>query len=137
MTDIAAFAGTPHVPAPQNDSNRAYLPGSPERAALKARLKQMAGDRADIPLIIGGAEVRTGNVRQVVMPHSHREVLAEFHLAGAQELKAAAEAALQAKAVDIVTAFAGELGLTVLGCVPSALKGPKGNQEYLLYLQKA
>lgn len=44
--------------------------------------------------------------------------------------------ALQAKAVEQVTAFARELGLTVLGCVPSALKGPKGNQEYLLYLQK-
>jgi 1-pyrroline-5-carboxylate dehydrogenase len=97
MTDIAAFAGTPHVPAPQNDPNRAYLPGSPERAALKARLKQMAGERADIPLIIGGAEVRTGNVRQVVMPHDHAHVLGDWHVAEADHVSDAITAAIKAR----------------------------------------
>jgi len=97
MMDIAAFAGTPHVPAPQNDANRAYLPGSPERATLKARLKQMAGERADIPLIIGGAEVRTGNVRQVVMPHDHAHVLGDWHMAEAGHVSDAITAAAKAR----------------------------------------
>jgi len=97
MTDIAAFAGTPNVPAPQNDPNRTYLPGSPERAALKARLKQMAGERLDIPLIIGGAEVRTGNMRQVVMPHDHAHVLADWHVAEAGHVSDAITAATKAR----------------------------------------
>lgn len=58
----------------------------------------MAAERIEIPLFIGGKEIRTGNTRKVVMPHSHGEVLAEFHLAGPAELKLAAEAALKAKA---------------------------------------
>lgn len=83
------------VPLPLNEPVRAYAPGSPERESLKLRLKM---DRIEIPLVIGGKEVRTGNLRKVVMPHSHGEVLAEFHLAGAKELEAAAAAALKAKA---------------------------------------
>jgi len=58
----------------------------------------MAKERIEIPLIIGGREVRTGNTRKVVMPHSHGEVLAEFHLAGKTELEQAAQASLKAKA---------------------------------------
>jgi hypothetical protein len=56
----AAFAGVRRVPEPVNDPNRSYAPGSPERAELKARLKAMAAERIEIPLIIGGTEIRTG-----------------------------------------------------------------------------
>jgi 1-pyrroline-5-carboxylate dehydrogenase len=97
MSDIAAFAGTPNVPTPQNDPNRAYLPGSPERAALKARLKEMAANRADIPLIIGGAEIRTGALRQVVMPHHHAHVLADWHVAEPGHVADAITAAAKAR----------------------------------------
>jgi 1-pyrroline-5-carboxylate dehydrogenase len=90
------------LPLPVNEPIRSYAPGSPERESLKLRLKEMSAetgkDRVEIPLVIGGKEVRTGNLRKVVMPHSHGEVLAEFHLAGAKELEAAANAALKAKA---------------------------------------
>src|SRR4051812_27191630 len=87
----------PLVPPPINEPIRGYEPESPHRASLKARLETMARERIEIPLIIGGKEVRTGKKRQVVMPHAHREVLAEFHLAGPDELKAAVRAAAQAK----------------------------------------
>src|SRR4051812_31330966 len=92
-----AFAGTRRVPPPVNAPNLEYLPGSPERAALKARLKEMAGERLDIPLIIGGREVRTGRVEQAVMPHDHRHVLADFHVAGPDDIRAAVAAALEAR----------------------------------------
>ncbi len=92
----AAFAGVRRVPPPVNDPNRSYAPGSAERAELKARLKAMAGEKLDIPLVIGGKEIRTGRTAKTVMPHAHRHVLAEYHLAGpehvAQAIAAAAEA---------------------------------------------
>jgi 1-pyrroline-5-carboxylate dehydrogenase len=90
------------VPTPVNEPVRSYAPGDvageAQRKSLKAMLARMAGERIDIPCIIGGKEVRTGNKRQVLMPHSHKEVVAEFHLAGPAEMQAAAEAALEAKA---------------------------------------
>jgi 1-pyrroline-5-carboxylate dehydrogenase len=93
---IAAFGGTRRVPQPVNDPNRSYAPGSPERAELKARLKSMAAEKLDIPLVIGGREIRTGRTAKSVMPHDHGHVLAEYHLAGpehvAQAITAAAEA---------------------------------------------
>jgi len=52
-TFTAAFAGVRRVPAPVNDPNRTYAPGSPERAELKARLKSMADEKIDIPIIMG------------------------------------------------------------------------------------
>ena len=56
----AAFAGVRRVPEPINDPNRSYAPNTPERAELKARLQAMAAERIEIPLIIGGKEIRTG-----------------------------------------------------------------------------
>lgn len=79
-----------------NEPVRTYAPGSPERESLKLHLQKAA--KIEIPLVIGGKEVRTGTLRKVVMPHAHGEVLAEFHLAGAKELELAAKAALAAKA---------------------------------------
>jgi 1-pyrroline-5-carboxylate dehydrogenase len=90
------------IPTPINEPVRTYAAASPERASLKARLEEMSAqtgkNRIEIPLMIGGKEVRTGNLRQVVMPHAHGEILADFHLAGPNELSLAADAALKAKA---------------------------------------
>ena len=63
-----------YVPPPVNDVNRSYLPGSPERAELKSRLAQMASEKIDIPIVIGGREIRTGRTEKTVMPHDHRHV---------------------------------------------------------------
>ncbi len=84
------------IPAPVNEPNFTYLPGSPERAALKARLASMAAERIDIPLIIGGCEIRTGQVEQAVMPHDHRHVLADWHKAAPQHVEQAMAAAAKA-----------------------------------------
>jgi 1-pyrroline-5-carboxylate dehydrogenase len=93
----AALAGTPRVPPPVNDPSRTYLPGSAERAELKARLAQMASERVEIPVIVGTAEIRTGLVRQTVMPHDHRHVLAEWHAARPEHVHQAIAAAAGAR----------------------------------------
>jgi 1-pyrroline-5-carboxylate dehydrogenase len=82
--------------APANEPVRSYAPGSTEKASLKHRLSEMLRETVDIPLIIGGREVRTGDTVQAVCPHDHGHVLATFHQAGAAEVAAAAEAARRA-----------------------------------------
>ena len=93
----AAFAGVRRVPEPVNDPNRSYAPGSPERAELKTRLKAMAAERIEIPLIIGGREIRTGRTAQAVMPHDHSHVLADYHLADAEHVEQAIAASAAAR----------------------------------------
>jgi 1-pyrroline-5-carboxylate dehydrogenase len=81
------------IPPPVNEPVRSYAPGSAEKAALKRRLDAMLTEEIEIPLIIGGREVRTGDTLQAVCPHDHRHVLATCHQAGAEEIEAASRAA--------------------------------------------
>jgi 1-pyrroline-5-carboxylate dehydrogenase len=81
------------VPPPVNEPNLGYLPGSPERAALKDRLKSMAAERIDIPVVIGGRDIRTGRTQQSVMPHDHQHVLADWHAADPEHVHDAIAAA--------------------------------------------
>src|SRR5947208_3220804 len=97
VTLQAAFAGVRRVPTPINEPNKSYAPGSPERAELKARLTAMAAEKIDIPLIIGGREIRTGRTEKSVMPHDHGHVLAEYHLAGPEHIQQAIDAAATAR----------------------------------------
>jgi 1-pyrroline-5-carboxylate dehydrogenase len=92
-----AFNGIPRVPPPVNDVNRSYLPGSPERVELKTRLRDMSAERVDIPIVIGGKEIRTGRVQQVVMPHNHKHVLGQWHAAGPEHVQQAIAAAAEAR----------------------------------------
>jgi 1-pyrroline-5-carboxylate dehydrogenase len=85
------------VPAPRNEPALAYEPGSPERAALQARLAELTAQEIEIPCVIGGKEVRSGRLAEVVMPHRHRHRLARFHQAGPAEVEAAIEAAKAAR----------------------------------------
>ncbi len=85
------------LPAPVNEPVRDYAPGSPERASLKLRLAEMNGQRIEIPMIIGGEEVRTGTTAQSVKPHDHEHVLAEYHVGGAAEVERAIAAAGKAR----------------------------------------
>jgi 1-pyrroline-5-carboxylate dehydrogenase len=89
--------GITMVPAAVNEPVRSYEPGSADRAALKARLASMAGERADIPVIIGGQEIRTGATRQSVMPCAHRHVLADWHQAETRHVRQAMAAAAKAR----------------------------------------
>ena len=94
MPDI--FAGRRRVPRPENDPNLSYAPGTAARAELKARLSQMANDTVDIPVIIGGKEIRTGATEPVVMPHKYGHVLAHYHKASEEHVRQAADAAAKA-----------------------------------------
>ena len=85
-----------NFPLPANEPVKSYLKGSPERVALEAELKRQSSVELDIPLIIGGKEVRTGNTGKVVMPHDHAHVLATYHKAGPEEVRMAIKAALDA-----------------------------------------
>src|ERR1700693_659229 len=69
---LTGFNGNRRVPPPVNEPIKSYAPGSPERATLKERLRSMSNERVDIPLIIGGKEVHSGELAQTVMPHNHR-----------------------------------------------------------------
>ena len=75
------------VPKPVNEPGQSFQPGSPERDALKQRLSDLTSAEIEIPLLIGGKEVRTGNTSTVVMPHRHEHVLATWHKAGKKEVK--------------------------------------------------
>jgi len=85
------------TPKPVNEPINSYAPGTPERTKLKEALAEAAGKQLEIPLIIGGKPVKTGNLGQAVMPHDHRHVLAVYHQAGPAEVKLAIEAALSAQ----------------------------------------
>ena len=81
---------------PGNEPVKSYAPGTPERAGLKQALAQLSSEQWDIPLIIGGKEIRTGNTGKVVMPHDHKHVLATYHKAGEKEVQMAIDAAMKA-----------------------------------------
>jgi len=88
--------GNVKVPPPRNEPVLSYAPGTAERAELKAKLKEMSEQVVDIPLIIGGEEIRTGDTLDVVMPHDHGHVLAKAHKAGPAEVKKAVAASMEA-----------------------------------------
>ncbi len=81
------------IPKPVNEPILNFGPGSPERISLQAKLKELSAKEIEIPLIIGGAEVRTGDTGTCVMPHNHGHVLARFHQAGPAEVAQAISAA--------------------------------------------
>ena len=84
------------IPKPVNEPILNFIPGSPERASLQAKLKELSAKEIEIPLLIGGAEVRTGDTGTCVMPHNHGHVLARFHQAGPAEVAQAISAAKDA-----------------------------------------
>ncbi len=81
---------------PDNEPVKSYSPGSKERKELQAELDNLSNQQIDIPLIIGGKEVRTGNTEKIRMPHDHGHVLGHYHKAGATEVKQAVEASQRA-----------------------------------------
>jgi len=85
------------VPLPLNEPILNYAPGSPEKVELKKKLTEMRQQRIDIPLIIGGEEIRTGNTTEIRAPHDHSILLGTYHKAGAKEVNMAIEAALEAR----------------------------------------
>ena len=88
---------TPSIGLPKNEPVLSYAPGSPERAALKAELEVQASQVVDIPVVIGGEELRPGSEFNVVMPHDHGQVIARVHSAGPELVASAISTALDAR----------------------------------------
>ena len=91
------FNGIFHIPEPQNEPILGYAPGSRERAELKAKLEEMLSNPVEVPSIIGGREVRSGNPVTMTDPHNHEQVLGTYHRAGPREAEMAIDAANEAK----------------------------------------
>jgi 1-pyrroline-5-carboxylate dehydrogenase len=86
-----------NVPIPGNEPIKGYAPGSAERAALESKIKELAGDRAELTMTIGGHQrMGGGAVVEVVQPHNHQHVLGTLHDATEDDVTAAIEAALLA-----------------------------------------
>ncbi len=85
------------VPDPKNEPVLNYAPGSPERAEIKAKLQEMSSRKIEIPLIIGGKEVKSGDTAEIRIPHNHGHILGVYHKAGEKEVNMAIEAALKAR----------------------------------------
>jgi 1-pyrroline-5-carboxylate dehydrogenase len=86
-----------NIPKPLNEPVYSYAPQSPERTVLKDTLKQLESEQVDIPLIIAGKEVRTGNLGPCIQPHDHQKTLGHYHKAGEKEIQMAIEASQEAK----------------------------------------
>jgi 1-pyrroline-5-carboxylate dehydrogenase len=87
----------PNIPIPSNEPVLSYGPGTPERATLKAALDTVGAERPDIPAVVGGREVRSGDTRDVVSPHCHGRVLARLHQADKNTIAAAISSAVEAQ----------------------------------------
>ncbi|MBR4534620.1 MAG: L-glutamate gamma-semialdehyde dehydrogenase [Bacteroidaceae bacterium] len=83
-------------PLPANEPVKSYLAGSPERLALEAELERQSNIVVDIPIIIGGKEIRTGNTGTVTCPHDHDHILATYHKVSEKEVQLAIETAMKA-----------------------------------------
>ena len=85
------------IPLPKNEPALDYAPGSGERRRLRKKLEALRAEPAEIPAMIGGRPVRTGDVAEIRAPHDHRTVLAVAHLCGPDEVQEAIRCALDAR----------------------------------------
>ena len=79
---------------PSNEPIKSYVPGTPERKDIKAKLKELKARQVEIPIIIGGKEVKTGNLGECVLPHDHKTAVGTYHKAGEKEIQEAIETSL-------------------------------------------
>jgi len=84
------------VPDPLNEPVLSYAPGTPEREELRNRLTELESRQLDIPLVIGGEEVRTGETFDAIEPHDRSHVLGTVHKGGAKEVERAIAASADA-----------------------------------------
>ncbi len=86
-----------NIPKPVNEPVFPYAPETPHRRFLEQTIQRMEGETLDIPLIIGGKEIRTGNTDPCIQPHDHHRILGRFHKAGPKEVNQAIQASQKAK----------------------------------------
>ena len=78
-----------------NEPIKSYKPGSSDRISLQLKYEEMANQNIEIPLIIGGKEIRTGDISNCVMPHNHQKIIGTFHKAGETEVNHAINSAME------------------------------------------
>jgi len=78
-----------------NEPIKSYKPGSSDRINLQLKYEEMANQNIEIPLIIGGKEIRTGDISNCVMPHNHQKIIGTFHKAGETEVNHAINSAME------------------------------------------
>ena len=117
------------IEAPQNEATLSYGPGSPERRRISAALSELRGQEMEIPLIIGGREVRTGRTAACTVPHDHRHRLAVYHLAGPKETAMAVEAARDAAVAWTSMAWADRLAIFLKDSRPHRGLPPHADQR--------
>src|SRR5690554_4056099 len=81
---------------PDNEPVKVYEDCSTDRSELLNEVQRLSNSVTEIPLIIGGKEVKTGNMGEITMPHNNKKVIARYHMAGPDEVKMAIDAALEA-----------------------------------------
>ena len=81
-----------YYPMPANEPVLSYAPGSKEKAALKAALKELKSTKIDVPMYIGGEEVRTGKTVELRPPHERKHLLGHFHVGEAKHVTKAINA---------------------------------------------
>ena len=99
------------VPAAKNEPVRAYRPGSPERKAVQEKYDQMWANKIEIPMVINGKEVETGDLRRVLPPHDHQHDVGSFHFGTKEHVTQAIEAALSAKEEWELMSWTSRLGI--------------------------
>ena len=85
--------GVFQLPEVKNEPVKSYAPGTPERVALKQKLAELNQGGLDLPMIIGGKEVRTGNLKDIRPPHNHRHLLGHYHQGDKTQVQMAIDAA--------------------------------------------
>jgi len=91
------FNGIFRIPQPVNEPCLQYAPGSPERTELSSKLQEMLNGQIEVPMIIGGEEVRNGNLADIRCPHNHQQILGKYHQADGEYAIKAIDAAQEAK----------------------------------------
>lgn len=91
------MSGIYQINKPTNEPVMTYEPGSTERTALEKAISELKATFLDIPVIIGGEEIRTGQTKPCVLPHDHQVHIGQYHMATEKEVQMAIEAALEAK----------------------------------------
>ena len=110
------------VPLPVNEPIYSYAPGSNERTKLLSKIKELKSQKLEIPLIIGGKEIRTDKKANCIIPHNHKHVLATYHQAGEKEVEMAIDAALSAWNTWSVMPW--EARVAIFKKMASLLQGP-------------
>ena len=84
------------VPVPTNEPIKDYAPNSQEKKSLVAKINELSSTKVEIPIIIDGKEIKTGNTGDCVKPYDHTHILGKYHKAGEEQVKMAIESSLDA-----------------------------------------